>query len=78
MTAAFGNAKILARLLTLFPRMSYTDSTGRRSIHYAAQYGHLNCAEMLLRGGAISNCSDLAGFTPLHLACINKHEEIVR
>jgi len=77
MVAARGNTPVLKALLALFPRMSYSDSTGRRAIHYAAKNGHLFCVEALLKGGAISNCSDAEGFTPLHLACLNGHDDIV-
>ncbi|XP_005092878.2 ankyrin repeat, PH and SEC7 domain containing protein secG [Aplysia californica] len=77
MASARGNSDVLSRLLPLHPRMSYSDSAGRRAIHYAAKNGHLTCVELLLKAGAISNCADGTGFTPLHLACDNGHVDIV-
>ena len=77
MAAVQGNMAALKALLGTHPRMTFSDSTGRRAIHYAAKNGHLGCVELLLKAGAISNCADAEGFTPLHLACLNGHTEIV-
>ncbi|RUS91478.1 hypothetical protein EGW08_000802 [Elysia chlorotica] len=75
--AVRGRVDVLAKVLTLGPRMSYGDEVGRRAIHYAASNGHLECTRLLLNAGAISNCADHQGRTPLHLACLMGHKDIV-
>eukprot|EP01051_Picozoa_sp_SAG22_P000241 SAG22_NODE_5_length_41775_cov_111.520971_4_plen_305_part_00 len=45
---------------------------GRRTpLHYAAIYGRLEMAEMLLAGGANPNARDKAGWQPLHYGVLN-------
>ncbi|GFO31055.1 ankyrin repeat domain-containing protein [Plakobranchus ocellatus] len=75
--AARGRADVLTKVLTLGPKMSYGDGEGRRAIHHAASNGNVECARLLLKAGAISNCADLQGKTPLHLACLMGHTDIV-
>ncbi|CAG5119950.1 unnamed protein product [Candidula unifasciata] len=72
-----GNTAVLAKILALNPRMAFEDKHGRRAIHHAAKNGHLECVRLLLKAGAISNCSDLFGRSPLHLACSRGHVDIV-
>ncbi|XP_059146034.1 ankyrin repeat, PH and SEC7 domain containing protein secG-like, partial [Physella acuta] len=76
--ATKGDAIVLTKLLSLHPRMSYGDEHNRRAIHYAANNGHLECVRLLLKAGAISNCADHFGRTPLHMACAMGFTEIVR
>jgi len=57
------------------------DKTGRTALHAAAEYGHLELAEYLIRNGAEVNHTGHWGAllkTPLHLAATNGHEDIVR
>ncbi|KAK3795923.1 hypothetical protein RRG08_010743 [Elysia crispata] len=75
--ASRGRADVLTKVLTLNPRMSHGDEGGRRAIHHAASNGHLECTRLLLKAGAISNCADHQGKTPLHLACLMGHKDIV-
>ncbi|BFZ20659.1 hypothetical protein BsWGS_23698 [Bradybaena similaris] len=73
-----GNTTVLTKVLALKPRMAFEDMYGRRAIHYAAKNGHLECVRLLLKAGAISNCSDRFGRSPLHLACSKGHTDIVK
>ena len=46
-------------------------------LHIAAEKGHLQVAQLLVRSGAEINAIDLNGDTPLHFACVNGHLGIV-
>ena len=58
------------------------DKHGWSPLHIAASKGNLAVCEILLNNSTITkriNVMDkLAGFTPLHLACIGGHYEVVR
>ena len=46
-------------------------------LHIAAEKGHLQVAQLLVRSGAEINAIDLNGDTPLHFACVNGHLNVV-
>lgn len=49
------------------------DSEGRTALHYAAGYGHEECVDLLLSGGADARARDATGDVPLHFAAIHGH-----
>ncbi|GIY02684.1 GA-binding protein subunit beta-1 [Caerostris extrusa] len=55
-----------------------TDWLGTSPLHMAAQYGHIETAEVLLRGGISRDARTKVDRTPLHLACQEGHVEIVK
>lgn len=46
-------------------------------LHSAAANNRLECAELLIKSGALVDAPDLAGWTPLYWAKSNKHEKMV-
>lgn len=50
---------------------------GYTALHYAAEYGHLTIAELLLANGADVHAKNNQGQTPLHCAIYSKSEEII-
>ncbi|XP_052787469.1 GA-binding protein subunit beta-1-like isoform X1 [Mya arenaria] len=54
-----------------------TDWLGTSPLHFSAQYGHLNTAEVLLRAGISRDARTKVDRTPLHVAAQEGHAEIV-
>lgn len=50
---------------------------GRTALHYAAGYGEVEVADVLLRAGAEVNARDRAGMTPLSWACLKGQTDVV-
>ncbi|GBM42356.1 GA-binding protein subunit beta-1 [Araneus ventricosus] len=55
-----------------------TDWLGTSPLHMAAHYGHVETAEVLLRGGISRDARTKVDRTPLHMACQEGHLEIVK
>ncbi|KAK3598060.1 hypothetical protein CHS0354_042433 [Potamilus streckersoni] len=55
-----------------------TDWLGTSPLHFAAQYGHLSTAEVLLRAGISRDARTKVDRTPLHVAAQEGHVEIVQ
>ncbi|GFU47023.1 GA-binding protein subunit beta-2 [Nephila pilipes] len=55
-----------------------TDWLGTSPLHMAAQYGHVETAEVLLRGGISRDARTKVDRTPLHLASQEGHIDIVK
>ncbi|GFV55829.1 GA-binding protein subunit beta-1 [Trichonephila clavipes] len=55
-----------------------TDWLGTSPLHMAAQYGHVETAEVLLRGGISRDARTKVDRTPLHLASQEGHVDIVK
>lgn len=53
------------------------DDYGRNALHYAANNFFLDVAEELIANNIDVNHKDVAGETPLHLACCRNHPEMV-
>ncbi len=47
-------------------------------LHYAASEGHIEVAELLIRGGANINAQDCYESTPLHTAAFKGHYEMCK
>lgn len=54
-----------------------TDWLGTSPLHFSAQYGHYNTAEVLLRAGISRDARTKVDRTPLHVASQEGHVEIV-
>ena len=53
-----------------------TDSSGYTPLHYAARNGHVECARLLLRLGAVSDAMTNGGATALHRAAFGGHTQV--
>ena len=54
------------------------DWTGKTALHYAAEYGHLEIAELLLANGANVNRRDDDKATPLYFAAVGGFVDVAR
>lgn len=54
------------------------DFNNNRALHFAAECGNLALVQNLVKAGADVNCVANDGFTPLHNAAMNNHDEIIR
>ena len=75
--------RILQILLHAGLYINQQDDQGETALHLAARFGHTECAEMLLRGTACSKADTektetTFGWTPLHVACVDGHLDIVK
>lgn len=61
--------------------VDYQDHQGETALHVAARFGHSDCAKILMTGGfrrASLEIPEISfGWTPLHVACVDGHFEIV-
>lgn len=55
----------------------YEDYARVRPLHFAAQYNALRSAYLLLKAGADASCKTIDGLTPLEVARIHKHKEMI-
>jgi len=77
--AALGDVGRTSALLDQDPalvRARDETTSGFSPLHYAAQYGHRQLAELLLAKGADPESADALGTTPLRIAAISGHEEV--
>ncbi|XP_067292763.1 ankyrin repeat domain-containing protein SOWAHB isoform X1 [Pseudorasbora parva] len=70
--AALGNATTLYLLLQQDPTLV----SKKTALHWAAKQGRVEMADMMARSGADVN--QRAGYTPLHLASLHGHGEIIQ
>ena len=83
-----GNLKQINALLKDTPALVLSkDTSGQTLLHWAAEKGQKNVAELLLANGADVNAEDSGitidpdnglngGYTPLHLAAKNGHKDV--
>ena len=71
-----GDKAEVSRLLAKGAPMT-TDWLGTSPLHLAAQYGHLEAAEVLLRSGSQRDARTKVEKTPLHVAAQEGHDNIV-
>ncbi|XP_029969829.1 myotrophin [Salarias fasciatus] len=53
-------------------------SSGRKPLHYAADFGQLEVLQFLIQMGADINATDSLGLTPLITACYEGHRDSVK
>ena len=70
-----GDKAEVSRLLAKGAPMT-TDWLGTSPLHLAAQYGHLEAAEILLRSGCQRDARTKVEKTPLHMAAQEGHENV--
>ena len=76
--ASTGDIYKVKKLLALSRRLAdVKDYTGRTPLHYAANAGHKEVAELLLEKGADINATGVTGATALIVAARQGHESIV-
>lgn len=56
----------------------YEDDAQVRPLHFAAQHNSKACAELLILAGADTHVQTKDGLTPLDIAKLHRHDEIVR
>jgi ankyrin repeat protein len=61
-----GRADDLADMVTKIKDPNIKDGVGSTPLHYAAQGGHVECVNLLLKAKANINAINNAGDTPLH------------
>ena len=52
------------------------DSLEMTCLHYACREGRMENVKLLLSKGAILNCRDIYGRTPVFIACLRQHDEL--
>jgi len=55
-----------------------TSTDGDNALHWIVRQGDLNATAALIDAGIDINKAGDLGYTPLHIACMNGHTEIVR
>lgn len=75
-------ADIVNLLVKSYVNLNFQDAQGETALHIAARYGHEKCAELLLAGTSKQQASTeitekTFGWTPLHIACVDGHLNIV-
>lgn len=69
--------EVKAKLLTA-EDVNRTLDSGRKPVHYAADFGHADVLEFLISKGADINAPDKHGLTPLICACLEGHYSCVK
>jgi len=74
-----GDVETVRKLLKGDPNLVFSQdvSSGATPLHYAAQEGHKDVAELLLANHADVNAKTFNGATPLHLAAQRGHKDVV-
>ncbi|CAG0889063.1 unnamed protein product [Darwinula stevensoni] len=76
LAAGTDQAKVASKLMLLDVNLEEQSDLGLRALHYAAWYGSKNAASILLKEADV-NAKTRFGLTPLHLAVIGNHLNIV-
>lgn len=74
-----GDCEFLRIVMLFGANLEAQDAFGRRAIHYASIYGHISCAEVLIKEGHVMlHLRDHEGYTPLFYAVIHGYTEVVK
>jgi ankyrin repeat protein len=78
LAAWFGHNEIAKLLLSKGASFEQIDNFGRAPLHLAAWFGNIMTLKTILeKSKTVINLQNKAGNTPLHLACLNNHKEVV-
>ena len=66
-----------AASISEFSNVNATDYDGDNALHYVCWWGDLPAAKLLIDAGIDINKYGDLGYTPLHVACMNGHSELV-
>ena len=77
-----GLVDIVKILITSNVDLNFQDAQGETALHVAARYGYEHCAKLLIAGTSQQKASlemteKTFGWTPLHIACVDGHANIV-
>lgn len=73
-----GHSAVLIELLSVCHVVSRCQQHGRCALHYAAEFGHLNCCHIMAQAKPqLISAHDMNNLTPLHLATQNGHQDVV-
>ena len=75
LAAKTGNILELQRLVESEALVNYFDEQNRSALHFAAQEGHFDAVEILLKSGA-KMTADIVGETPLHYAAHSNNPNV--
>jgi len=73
-----GNDKMIESLLASKADIKISRPEGKTCMHLAAHSGKLNCVRVLHAAQAAADDVDHDGRTPLHIAALNGHKDVVR
>lgn len=74
--AALGFRDLLSELMDIKVELDRCDTSGRTALHYAALYGHLECAKLLIGGGADVRVRDKWDCLARELAIESRYHDI--
>jgi ankyrin repeat protein len=72
------NLNLVSDLITLGANLEWQDEDGWTPLHWAAYYGNVEIARMLIGAKVDLNLQDRWGWTPLHRAAFYGYVEIAR
>ena len=73
-----GDLQLATYLIAQGAKVDQQNANGTSSLHVAIQARHEHILDLLLNCGVDVNAVDRCGFTPLHLACIQKYSSAVQ
>ena len=77
-SAQLGLADRVRAWLEIDPALVHSrDLTRRTALHVAASHGHVETVELLLAHGADVNAQWVPGWTPMHMASMRSHHEVM-
>ncbi|ONK56072.1 uncharacterized protein A4U43_C10F3850 [Asparagus officinalis] len=74
----FGEIKCAQVLLEAGAAVDALDKNKNTALHYAAGYGQKECVALLLENGAAVTLQNLDGKTPIDVAKLNNHDEVLK
>ena len=76
--ASLGFDRFVQGLIVHEIRLDQSDVNGYTALHFAALYGHLDCAYLLVCGGADADIVNIDGHTAFEIALDSNHETVAQ